>query len=339
MKKTIYLLIAIIVLAFSLTQTAAVHAQEECRDATGAVIPCPPAQDPTGGGSDSDDSGSGGGSSGTNPNPPTNITATPSPTSTPLPFADNPTPTPTPLTPQPPNPGIQVTQQPGGIANPTGSGSDSGAASKGCSQADYDDTPGWLVECTAEFVIECASLGGDPTVVTHDEKNTSVYCSVDWGSPTINPIKLTIQRDNDVPPSKPTSKFPPGGWTPWFAGLGGLLIGLLLPAIQKIREAAARSAGPQIREHILLNKDDGDTENSVGGSGKAIFKEFSAKHEEPQEAKKIFIGGLSAKPDPQPAPDFLITLDGIPGVSKDEKPAPEDSVGKDDVISREDKDK
>jgi hypothetical protein len=419
MKKIIYQLIAIIVLAFSLAQTPAAHAQEECRDAAGAVIPCPPTENPTGG-SGSDNSGSGGGSSG-------------SPTNTPMPI-------------------IAPTEDTGTAKGASWSGTCKGSVSEvarciglfhnGCkhvggkvsdtiengevnltctvpstvdpvsqftaaddSRPNEDDYLGSctnknLAECREVFTCEdgllvievalyasggtrydfyciphdrtselpfaippsdgendnwtgscngkdmdqcidtlsalCDEEGGDLSV-WYDDGGTGagLYCEnmseARQPAPTETPPLAAVPQEPSEPEPIPAPTFPPGGWLPWITGFFGVVLGLLLPAVQKVRDSAARSG--QTKEHVLLNKED------------------------PQEAKKIFLGGLSAQPEPpqpqtrehillanqadepQEAFDPFLKLDGIPGETKDSQPAREDSIGREDIIKREDKDK
>ena len=216
--------------------------------------------------------------------------------------------------------------------------------------SDDGETDNWGGECFAEgkeldqcidaLSAFCGTEGGDVSVL-YWEDGASVYCEnmseAAPPAPTETPLPVAAAPQEPVEPNPaPGGTFPPGGWLPWMTGLFGLAIGLLLPAVQKL---ANKPEEPEKLERAgIFNLTDNPDEGST-------------------EAKKIFIGGLSAQPEPpqpqtrehillsnqsdepQEAFDPFTKVDGIPGHSKDTQPAPEDSIGREDVIKREDKDK
>lgn len=262
MKKQALFLSLVFVLAVSVLTSAVAYAQEpECRDASGAVIPCPPTEEPSTGGG------------GSNPNPPSVVTATPSPTltpvptSTPLPISDKPTENPTKNAPS------EVTPTPTTEPVITSSGND--GAMEG--ENDWEDVCAF--DLCLGLTVACYWDGGTPEIVEDGSGNTGVRCTI---------------------PDAEDGAATPLPWGPLIiTGLFVVLMVMLLPAVQKIRESAARSSyGGQTKEHTLLNKEE------EGGTEAAYLK-----------------------------------LGDIKGESTDKKPAPEDSIGKEDIIKREDKDK
>jgi hypothetical protein len=103
-------------------------------------------------------------------------------------------------------------------------------------------------KCLNDLFTACDADGGLYEEIDFEDIGaTAVHCSI---------------PANGAP--NPGGTFPPGGWLPWITGFVGLLIGLLLPAIQKVRDAAARSKLPNNKHpELVKNKDDEEPDAGV----------------------------------------------------------------------------
>ena len=89
--------------------------------------------------------------------------------------------------------------------------------------------------CIAQFTNGCESVGGTVEIGNIEKGNVPLTCKVPMGENEPE-IVFAAAPSGPQPGPTPSGGFPPGGWLPWTAGFFGLLIGLLLPAVQKLMD-------------------------------------------------------------------------------------------------------
>ncbi|MFZ5878440.1 MAG: hypothetical protein ACOY0R_03630 [Chloroflexota bacterium] len=189
---------------------------------------------------------------------------------------------------------------------------------------------GGMLHCLGGLYEMCLTIGGNPEVTFLDLDNPDNT----FGKATCD----DIPSPSDIPlppppgvPQAPAPTFPPGGWLPWFTGLGGLLIGMLLPVVQKFRAQPKEDrAGVAIPGLMKMDLRSGKILDGRPTPPPPPNNNAPA----PQTREHILLANEPPKPS-----DFGSgnRLEKSPFAS--DKAADSLTTGRDDVIHREDKDK